>query len=47
MAHVSPARFAAGGVLVLDLASARPSSCVLASDESGSEIHTPDLQDRP
>jgi uncharacterized protein (DUF433 family) len=28
MAHVSAARSAAGGVLVLDLATARPSSCV-------------------
>ena len=38
-AHVSPARFAAGGVLVLDVATAMPSSCVLASDESDSTIH--------
>ena len=38
-ARVSPARFAPGCVLVLDVATAMPSSCVLASDESDSTIH--------
>src|SRR6187549_2428494 len=44
MAHVSSARFAAGGVLVLDLATARPTSSFVpwrphaSSDESGSKI---------